>query len=313
MERLFVRLLIVVAMSLVATGAWAWHAEGYVYCDVNQDGVIDAADLPVANAIIEVVNLDGTFSESVTTGDDGYYYISLPDLPDTFDLTLVRSSLPADPVYVDPSSETVTRSTTDVDWVIYQDWLIDSPTCRPQAKCWMTGGGTVLDTITGLYLAQKGKDHSFGGVVNPSCSEEPGDGGSWNHVAHRLKLHFHGQSIRVVRCGNVPGIPPGSDSPDTPFNFIEYNGTGSLKGIKGDKTNIDVVYFFARVEDRNEPGSRGANDGALIDRYYINVYTNPDDPVGSSKILVDIDGNAATVDPSPITTGNLQLHTTSCR
>lgn len=312
--RIAFKFLVVVAVSLAATGAWAWHANGYVYCDTNQNGVIDSGDLPVANAVVEFVNAGGTYTTSGSTGDDGYYYVTLPDTPDTWILTIDAASIPSDAVYVEPPSGQFLESTSDADQVLYNEWLIDSQLCKPAAgKCWMTGGGTVLDTITGMFLAQKGKDHSFGGNVNPSCSAEPGDGGSWNHVAHTLKLHFHGQSIRVVRCGNVDGIPPGSTSPSTAFNFIEFTGTGTLKGIKGNKADFGTVYFFARVEDRNEPGSKGNNDGAAIDRYYINVYTDPSKPKATSKILVDIDRNADTIDPSPITTGNLQLHTTSCK
>jgi hypothetical protein len=194
------------------------------------------------------------------------------------------------------------------------DWLIDSEICRPadQAACWLTGGGVKFEPLLKLNLASHGPSTSFGGNVNPGCSPTAGEGGQWNHVAHSEKLHFQGFAIQVVRCGNVPGIEPGSESPVTPFNFIEYQGTGRLKGLKGNKIGTLDVYFFARAEDRNEPGSRGAKDGADIDRYFLHVYTDPGDPLGSTKLLFDIDGDASTVDPKTITGGNLQLHISSC-
>ena len=86
----------------------------------------------------------------------------------------------------------------------------------------MTAGGVKFEPIILGDAAEisrgGGPKDSFGGNVNPSCSPEPGDGGQWNHVAHSLKLHFLGKTIRVVRCGNVVGIEPGSESPTTPFN-----------------------------------------------------------------------------------------------
>ncbi len=116
----------------------------------------------------------------------------------------------------------------------------------------------------------------------------------------------------MLRCGNVEGIPPGSESPVTPFNFIEWEGTGRVKGIQGNKADYPLVYFFIRCEDRNEPGSNGQRDGALKDRYFLNVFTDKNNPTGTSIMLVDMDGNPATVDPLIITDGNLQIHISSC-
>ena len=58
-----------------------------------------------------------------------------------------------------------------------------------------------------------------------------------------------------------------------------------------------TVYFFSHCEDRNEPGSAGVRDGALKDRYFLHVYSNPADPAGSTLLLVDVDGDPTTVDP----------------
>ena len=62
-------------------------------------------------------------------------------------------------------------------------------------------------------------------------------------------------SVHTVECGNVEGIELGSESPVTPFNYIEFWGEGTLKGIKGNKFPLIPVEFHAWVEDRNEPGS----------------------------------------------------------
>jgi hypothetical protein len=98
----------------------------------------------------------------------------------------------------------------------------------------------------------------------------------------------------------------------TPFNFIEWTGTGTLKGIQGNKLGTISVYFSARTEDRNEPGTKDSNAGSGIDRYYLNVYTNQADPAGSSLLPVNGDANPLNVVPIEITDGNFQIHISSC-
>ena len=48
------------------------------------------------------------------------------------------------------------------------------------------------------------------------------------------------------------------------------------------------------------------------DRYFIHAFTDPADPQGSTVLLLDVDGDATTVDPALISGGNLQLHASSC-
>jgi len=280
-------------LGLLSTGqAWAWALGGNVYCE--------GAGLPLAGVTVQIVGVDVQFSATGTTDANGHYYIDLPDAPGSYLASLPNSTV------VSPASGAFTMTNDDYSESI--DWIVSDPTCS-QLGCWLTGGGTKFDTVTGTLVAQHGPQQNFGGNVNPSCSPDPGDGGQWNHVDHGKKLHFQGTAIRVVRCGNVDGIPPGSESPVTPYNFIEYQGTGTLKGIKGNKVDYGTVCFFARAEDRNEPGSNGASDGTLKDRYYINI-TNCS--TGETLLFLDIDGDPATVDPTAITGGNLQIHASSC-
>jgi hypothetical protein len=71
------------------------------------------------------------------------------------------------------------------------------------------------------------------------------------------------------------------------------------------------VFFYARAEDRNEPGSNGQRDGDGKDRLFVNVFTVDGNPA-SSVILVSQGTNPTVVDPLIITTGNLQIHISSC-
>lgn len=290
------RLIFVMAsalLGLLSTGqAWAWALTGNVYCD--------GAGLPLAGVTVQVVGTDVQFSATTTTDADGHYSISLLDVPASYQASLPNSTV------VSPASGAFT--TTNENYMASINWVVNDPACG-QLACWLTGGGTKFSSITGTLLGEHGPQQNFGGNVNPSCSPDPGQGGQWNHVDHGKKLHFQGTAIRVVRCGNVDGIAPGSESPKTPYNFIEYEGTGTLKGIKGNKADYGTVCFSARAEDRNEPGSNGASDGTLKDRYYINI-TNCS--THETLLFLDSDGDAATVDPVAITGGNLQIHASSC-
>ena len=98
----------------------------------------------------------------------------------------------------------------------------------------------------------------------------------------------------------------------TLFNFIEFEGIGWIQGIHGNKVPKTDVFFTARVEDRNEPGSGGQNDGDEVDRYQIHVFESLGDPIGTTHILVDENGDASDIDPVVITSGNLQLHISGC-
>jgi hypothetical protein len=58
---------------LFASSAQAWRGKGYVYCDANQDGEFDDADLPLEGVVANVVNQGGTFAGSDATDAIGYF------------------------------------------------------------------------------------------------------------------------------------------------------------------------------------------------------------------------------------------------
>ena len=303
MKRFMMVAAIAAGAAIAATHpALAWHLEGRVFCYGN--------GLPLANVTVQVVSTDAdpVISGSALTDVTGHYLIPLPEDPHCYHTTIL---LGAGESVVSPASGSFDFCTTVDDGTFIQDWVISSPACA-QDRCWLTAGGAKFSSITGTKVGEAGPVHTWGGNVYPGCSPTAGDGGNWNHVAQDLRLHFQGRSITVLRCGNVDGIPPGSTSPQTPFNFIDFTGTGTLKGIKGNKADYGTVYFFSHCEDRNEPGSAGVRDGALKDRYFLHVYSNPADPAGSTLLLVDVDGDPTTVDPVTITDGNMQIHVSSC-
>jgi hypothetical protein len=290
------------AAILLPSVALAWHVQGQVFCANT------GQPLAGIRITVESTTPGFTFVDDNVSDQDGHYFIDLPALPACYRLTATTG---AGEAVVTPASGEYTFCTSDAVIEFIRDWVISSPRCT-EGACWLTGGGAKVSAIAGIPVAEKGRRHNFGGNVNPGCSPTAGDGGNWNHIDDDLKLHFQGQHIEVIRCGNVDGIPPGSTSPRTPFNFIEFQGTGRVQGVKGNKADFPLVYFFGRCEDRNEPGSNGQRDGAGKDRYFLKVYTDPSNPNGSTIMLIDDDGNPATVDPTIITDGNLQIHVSSC-
>jgi len=291
-------------LLMCITTAKGWHLSGQVKCPngFTFGGVI---------IVVTGSSCEGPFNAFDVTGPDGLYEIRLPDCDGAFTATLDVNTLPAGASVTSPPGGSASFVTTTADDSEVIDWEINSAVCE-QGSCWFTGGGAKIDNILGVAAAQKGKWISFGGNVNPGCSPTAGDGGNWNHVDREVNIHFQGQAIRVLDCGNVtPPPPPGSTSPVTPFNYIEWTGVGRVKGIQGNKLDADV-YFNARTEDRNEPGSKDSNAGTGIDRYYLHVFTNAADPVGSTVLLVNGVPNPLDVQPVEIDHGNFQLHISSC-
>ena len=140
--------------------------------------------------------------------------------PGTWTVSII-DGISADATVVDPAGGTYSIPLTAVGAenellaVDNADFTVNDPACVPSESglCWMTGGGVKFESVVDGYMAQRGPRDSLGGNVYPSCSPFPGNGGQWNHIAHKLKRHFQGTDIDVIRCGNVDGIEPGSESP----------------------------------------------------------------------------------------------------
>jgi len=161
------------------------------------------------------------------------------------------------------------------------DFCSEAP---PPGPCWLTGGGTV-------DKSKNVPNYSFGGVVYPGCSPKAADGGNWNVVDHYTGLHFQGQRIIVDSCSGVP-----TRSPRVTVNVIDFHGEGIVSRNGGDGSDKVPVTFEARAIDHAEGGGGS-------DMLYLKVM------IGST-VVMQIGTSAA--DPVTITTGNLQIHQTSC-
>ena len=290
-----------VILSISVTGAWGCCIDVTKVCeDAGPDGVIN-------------------FSGTVTNCDTDPYDLTNVNVVDSevglvlhLDFLAAGQSADYSGSYIateSPSTDTVT-ATGEYGTKTYK--AVASATCEimEAGKCWLTAGGVKFSPLAnGLMMAEyRGPKDNVGGNVYPGCSPDAGDGGSWTHIDHRLKLHFHGTDINVRECGNVPGIEPGSESPVTPYNYIVFTGTGTLKGIMGNKDDYGTVCFGALAEDRNEPGNEKALDidgGDDIDRYFMTVYD-----CDTYEEFLRVDDGAG--EPRTITGGNFQIHISSC-
>ncbi len=302
---------IAVVIFIISVGiANAWWVRTCVYCDTNENGRINYGDEALTDVLVNIDSNTSPVNISFLTDDNGCVTKRMPDYEDSYIETL--DQLPGDAVFILPPEGEILFELTDEDWSVKHEWLIDSAVCHEEqpGECWLTAGGVKFSTTTGTlvdeFKPKGGPHHSWGGNVNPACAPNKGH---WNHVAHKDNLHFQATDIEVLDCGNVPGIDPGSESPVTPVNYIEFTGPSTMKGIKGNKDDYGDVCYFARAEDRNEPGSHGAKDGIDIDRYFLHVF---DCDTGETLLLVDMDGDQDTVDPVTITGGNMQMHWQPC-
>lgn len=315
MKKIFITFSVLLFALLFMAPAYANHISGYIYCDVNENKVIDPSDTPLEGVKIHIQSFAWYNTYDVTTDKNGYYYIDLlgPDGPHT--LTII--DLPAGATVVLPVDNSFVFDTS-INPYVEMNGLIDSPSCRTGAggACWMTAGGVKFDPVLMIPAAEKGPKFNFGGNTFPGCSPTAGDGGQWSFVDRLQSIHFQAWEIDKVTCGNVPGIPEGSTSPKTPFNYIEFSGWGTINSIAKNKTITTPLkaYFWARFEDRNEPGNLNAlpDEGAKVDRLYLRVYTDIGDPFGSIVYLINGDVDPGKIVPVLITGGNIQIHISSC-
>lgn len=110
-----------------AAAAWApCGLSGYVFCDVNGDGVISEGDTPLSGVGIL---LDGE-SPGIYTDATGYYYVLDHYICGVETVSLDLLTLPDDVIFVDPAENGVAYISAGEN-PIPQEWLIDSAVCHP--------------------------------------------------------------------------------------------------------------------------------------------------------------------------------------
>ena len=319
MKKIVLLLLCASLFAALAVTSKAATVSGFVLCDANQNGTNDIGDVGIPNVMVVVTNENGSFSNSTVTAGNGFFSLQIPNfdplaerrdpLSQVYIETLNPATLPAGSSIDFPTAITNLIATpsyfidfaADLTNVVFTsgsgrttngNWLINSPDCRTQTtttNCMLNGGGVIRSRT------RNRPDHTFGGNVFSRISPTMIQGGNWVDVAHNQNLKFQSTTIDSVRCGEIAVMPQNHRFPKA--SFIEFSGTGTLKGIGGNRMASIPVLFTARVEDRGQPGMG-------VDRYYLRVFTAE----GTTLLLVSGDpANPANIVPVPISSGNLSI------
>jgi hypothetical protein len=238
-----------------------------------------------ASGIHITVYDNGVFIGDGVTDGLGIFEIEVPWILNTYAICVDTATLPAGATLKKPCQNVFVADPTVpvVTFVLGGDFCANTP---PPGPCWLTGGGT-------LYKDKGSPPFSFGGVVYPGCSPKAAAGGNWNVIDHSNGLHFQGQTIIVDSCSGVP-----TSSPKVTVNVIDFHGFGIVNGIGGNPDATIAVTFVGRCID-NQDGGAGS------DQMYLKV-------VDASNNTIILIGTSAAL-PATISTGNLQIHQSSCK
>jgi hypothetical protein len=263
-----------IAICLLAAALSAMTASAHILVTVLcPDSGKSAAGIMVCATL----STDSSVQICGDTDSNGFVGL-IPHILGTYHVCVV-SGLPVGAILSQPCQ--------DIDWEAVDvpvEFDLSGPFCTgvPSA-CWETGGGT-LDKVKGKPV------WTFGGVIYPGCSPTAAGGGNLNIVNHVTGLHFKGTQFVVDDCRGVP-----TKSPKVTVNIIDWHGIGYVSG--DDESKKTPVTFVGTFRDAHE-------SGAKADGLYIKVVDL------SGNLVFQIGGGP--VDLDLLTTGNVQIHQSSC-
>jgi hypothetical protein len=297
-------------LSLIAlsTASRAAIVNGTVFCDANQDGVIDTGDIGIPGVLVVITNENNSFSNSAVTAPDGSFSIQIPDpsataavrdpLSQIFVETLDGASLPIDSTILIPLALTNLTDTPAyfIDFVTttnQTNLLFTSGTGNSPTGNWLIGNANCSSSFGNCKLSGNGRinspraaDHSFNGTI---VSGNP-PSGRWTDTSRSLRLQFQSTAIQSVICGT---------------NSIEFSGTGTLHG-RGFLETDGPLQFTVEVETPSEGNGRKSKSKNVQapQAYYLRVYTSD----GTTLDLVSEDtADPTDIAPEPVTTGHLRI------
>ncbi len=170
-------------------------------------------------------------------------------------------------------------------------WVVNPPT--PNGGCRTTGGGRQQDSFPPVnFVTHGGQVGAPMGTETAFRPDSPCIRGNWEHVRHGAngsKGNFHAKSFDSLMCACL-GCPEDPTSPITlgglcnpdnricgpeprraPANKITFSGVGDFS--ESGKRAVRSVLFRVDLEDRSEPGNRGAiSNEAPYDRHRIRIW-----------------------------------------
>lgn len=307
MKKLYLLLATASLILSIQTVSRAAIVTGSIFCDANQDGVLDNGDIAVAGVTVVITNETGSFSNCAVSAFDGSFNIHIPDFSAVLEVqdplaqvyieTLAPASLPAGSTIVLPTAVTNITSTpayfisfaADQTNLIFTsgtgnsttgDWLINDPECGVSAgTCKVSGNATIKGEETGDH---KFADHDFGGMIVSGSPQL----GQWKDVSHNLRLTFESTSVQSVICGD---------------KTIDFSGTGTLTSTARKNLGETNVSFTAQVENlTTDPKNK------TVTTYYLRVFAAD----GTTLELVSTNmANPTNVAPETATSSHLRMQT----
>jgi cysteine-rich repeat protein len=140
MNKIKVLATLLIFMTLSLGTVNAGEIGGYVFCDSNQNSVLDFwTDQRLEGVVVNVSGALGFTGTDITWGDvcsgwncQGFYLILVP-VADTYTITLDATTLPPGSAIIDPASgEYVEAMDPDGIWNIRRSWLLD---CADEPFC----------------------------------------------------------------------------------------------------------------------------------------------------------------------------------
>lgn len=280
---------------------------GSIFCDANQDGILDNGDIAVQGITVVITNQTGSFSNRAVSAFDGSFNIHIPDfnalletqnpLAQVYIETLEPASMPAGSVIILPTAVTNITSTpayfisfaADHTNLVFTsgtgnsftgDWLINDPECGVSAgTCKVSGDARIAGKGGGDHRVA---DHEFGGTI---VSGNP-PRGRWTDTSRSLRLMFESTSVQSVVCGT---------------GTIDFTGSGRLRSTGPGERERTGVSFTAHVENQ----ATGAKN-KTVTAYYLHVFAAD----GTTLDLVSTDtADPTNVAPVAVTSGHLGIRT----
>jgi hypothetical protein len=263
------------ALCLLAAAVSATTASAHILVTVSCP---DSGNSAAGIHVCATLSTDNTVQICGDTDSNGFVEL-IPSDTGTYHVC-VTGGLPNGATLSQPCQDIAWDGTVDVPVT----FNLSGPFCTGvSAACWETGGGT-LDKAKGKPV------WTFGGVIYPGCSPTAAGGGNLNIVNHITGLHFKGTDFVVDDCRGVP-----TKSPKVTVNIIDWHGTGYVSG--DDQSKKTPVTFVGTFRDAHD-------SGANADGLYIQVRDL------SGALVFQIGGGPDDLDL--LTTGNVQIHQSSC-
>jgi hypothetical protein len=233
-----------------------------------------------AGISVTATQVNGSEVETGVTDSNGFLELSFINTGD-FNVCVDPNTLPAGATLGTLCQVATVPLTPAANSVTFN---LSGPFCTgAPSACWETGGGT-LDKVKGDNV------WTFGGVIYPGCSSKAAGGGNLNIVNHVTGLHFKGENFTVIDCRGVS-----TKSPKVTVNIIDWIGTGEVT-LAGATIPVTFSGTFMDAKD----GGAG-NDGL-----YIQVLD------GSGNLVFQIGSSSDISGLDILTTGNVQIHQSSC-